>query len=71
MEIRLSSCHLRQASKVPLLMITVSYLLEWPISSFHLSLLSVYRDQSQISPGEAPEVANQQAPSPRQLHLVT
>lgn len=65
MEIHLSSCHLRQASKVPLLMITVTYLLEWPTSSLHLSLFSMYRVQSQISPGKAPEVANQQAPRPQ------
>lgn len=65
MEIHLSSCHLRQASKVPLLMITVTYLLKRPTSSFHLCLLSMYRAQSQISPGKAPEVANQQAPRPQ------
>lgn len=71
MEIHLSSCHLRQASKVPLLMITVTYLLEWPTFSFHLSLFSMYRVQSQISPGKLLRLQTNRLPGPRRLHLVT
>ena len=70
MEVHLSSCHPRQASKVPLLVITATYLLEWPTSSFLLSLLSMLRAQFQISPGKVLRLQTNRPSSPRWLHLV-